>query len=133
MDKTLLEKFDAKLEDFSRFVENLEQYDNDEILEVIKYNEISSFVSNHIQENKVKSPFQFQMASSAIIKLVKYVYNEDLIISKSIAEKHDLEHVIFTGIINQKEVFEVSFGKKKVLTTDKEEPLKEFLLDLFNL
>ena len=144
MDKSLKELYEKmgkliemceKAEEMCEKVEgNLEEH-----YQQVKFGEMCSFIKKCFDAQKIKHPKFFRINLKKVIELVKYVYNETLVVTEDVTIKDGCEIITFTGRIDDETLFEVSFKRsqedkeKEEELKEKEQEIKTFLRDMLGL
>ena len=132
--KELYEKMEKLIEMCEKVEGNLEEH-----YQQVKFGEMCSFIKKCFDAQKIKHPKFFRINLKKVIELVKYVYNETLVVTEDVAIKDDCEITTFTGRIDDETLFEASFKRsqedkeKEEELKEKEQEIKTFLRDMLGL
>ena len=137
MDKLLKELHD-EMEKLIEMCEKAEE-NQEERYQKVKFEEICKFIKKCFDAQKIKHPKFFRINSKKVIELVKYVYNETLVVTEDVTIKDDCEVITFTGRIDDETLFEIGFKRsqedkeKEEELKEKEQEIKTFLRDMLGL
>ena len=137
MDKLLKELHD-EMEKLIEMCEKAEE-NQEERYQKVKFEEICKFIKKCFDAQKIKHPKFFRINSKKVIELVKYVYNETLVVTEDVTIKDDCEVITFTGRIDDETLFEIGFERsqedkeREEELKEKEQEIKTFLRDMLGL
>ena len=137
MDKLLKELHD-EMEKLIEMCEKAEEK-QEEHYQQVKFGEMCSFIKKCFDAQKIKHPKFFRINLKKVIELVKYVYNETLVVTEDVTIKDGCEIITFTGRIDDETLFEVSFKRsqedkeREEELKEKEQEIKTFLRDMLGL
>lgn len=139
--KELYEKMEKLIEMCEKAEEMCEKVEGnlEEHYQQIKFGEICSFIKKCFDAQKIKHPKFFRRSLEKVIELVKYIYNETLVVTEDVTIKDGCEVTTFTGSIDDEILFETSFKKTQESKEmeeklkEKEQEIKTFLRDMLGI
>ena len=139
--KELYEKMEKLIEMCEKAEEMCEKVEGnlEEHYQQVKFGEICSFIKKCFDAQKIKHPEFFRISLKKVIELVKYVYNETLVVTEDVTIKDGCEIITFTGSIGEDVLFETAFKKSQAdkkmeeEIKEKEQEIKTFLRDILGM
>ena len=132
--KALYEKMEKLIAMCEKVEGNLEEH-----YQQVKFGEMCSFIKKCFDAQKIKHPKFFRINLKKVIELVKYVYNETLVVTEDVTIKDGCEIITFTGSIGEDVLFETAFKKSQAdkkmeeEIKEKEQEIKTFLRDILGM
>lgn len=132
--KELYEKMEKLIEMCEKVEGNLEEH-----YQQVKFGEMCSFIKKCFDAQKIKHPKFFRINLKKVIELVKYVYNETLVVTEDVTIKDGCEVITFIGRIDDETLFKIGFERsqedkeREEELKEKEQEIKTFLRDMLGL